>query len=248
VLIHKGELAEAETCLHEARGLFLAAGDSVGAASALWSLAHAASYDPTQLGIATRHNERALGELTRLGDRWGVARCLNTAGELARVQGELERAETHYRRAGEIMTALGAEDSASICEANVARVQVERGLTREARSQLEQSVRDFEQQGRHTALSWAHTVLLVCCAADRDWEQWDQHLVQVRTLLAQSGYLDLDIAQAAQMAADAALANEDRERACEAYQLSLAQWTALGRSEDAAKIQRKLDEIGVPVR
>ena len=244
VLMHKGELAKAEDCWHEARGLYLATGDSLGAASALWSLAHVASYDPAQLAVARRTNDRALGELTRLGDRWAVARCLNTAGELARLQGDLEPAEDYYRRAGEIMTALGAEDSASICEANVARVQIERGLVHEARPQLEQSARDFEQQGRHTALSWALTVLLVCCAADRDWPQWDQNLARVRTLLRESGYLDLDIAQAAQMAAQAALSAGDRERAREAGELSLGQWTGLRRTEDAARVQQLLDEIG----
>jgi len=245
VLMHKGELGRAEDCWHEARGLFLALGDNLGAASVLWSLALVSSYT-AQLDIAVRYNERAIGELRRLGDRWGVARCLNAAGEIARLRGELEAAADYYRQAGEIMEALGAEDWSSVCRANVARVQVELGHMREARADLEEIVRELEAQDRRTVLSWVHTVLLVCCAADRDWEEWDKNLDRIRQLLAESGYLDLDIAQVAKMAAEAALAAGNRTRAREAYELSLAQWTGLGRAEDAAKIQSTLDELREP--
>jgi hypothetical protein len=138
------------------------------------------------------------------------------------------------------MTALGAEDSASICAANVARVQVERGLHHEARPQLEQSVRDFEAQNRHNALSWALTVLLVCCAAERDWEGWGRCLGRVNQLLAESAYLDLDIGQAAQMAGDAASAAGELACAREAWELSLAQWEGLGRSAEAALVRELL--------
>lgn len=239
VLMHRGELRQAEDCWHEARGLFLAAGDRQGAASALWSLAHVASYG-AQLDIAERYNQRALAELERLGDRWGVARCLNTAGEMARLGGNLQLAEDYYRRAGEIMTALGAEDAASICLANVARVQVEQGHHREARLQLEQAVRDFEIQSRNDALTWALTVLLVCCAAERDWTSWESCLARTKQLLKESSYLDLDIGRAAQMAGDAAAAGGEPARARDAYELALSQWQGLGREADAAAVRDKL--------
>jgi tetratricopeptide (TPR) repeat protein len=242
VLMHQGELRAAEECWHEARGLYLAMRDRVGAASALWSLAHVATYG-TDLEVAQRQNERALSELVQLGDRWGVGRCLNSAGEIARLRGELEAAEDYYRRAGEIMHALGAEDSASICEANVARVLVEREHYHEARVQLEVNVRDFELQHRHNALSWALTVLLVCCAAEGDWEQWQRNMARVRELLAESAYLDLDIAEVATMAGRVALGQGGLEQAREAWELARAQWQGLGRAERVQAIEAKLREL-----
>ena len=75
-------------------------------------------------------------------------------------------------------------------------------------------------------LSLPHGVL----AMSRDLPglvETSSNLARVRTLLRESGYLDLDIAQAAQMAAQAALTAGDRERAREAGELSLGQWTGL---------------------
>lgn len=239
LLLHRGELERAERCWHEARELYQSSGDAKGAACVLWSLAHVSSYQQ-RFGLAERYNRGALEELERLGDRWSVARCLNTAGELSRYRGELDAAEQHYRRAGRIMNSLGAEDSAAICDTNVARLLIERRRFDEAREALERGAAILEDHGRLDALAWIHTALLSCCVAAADWEGFALHFDNARLLLDESRYLDLDIAEVARLAGDLAADAARAVEARQAYGLSERQWAALGRTEEAEEVRRRL--------
>jgi eukaryotic-like serine/threonine-protein kinase len=242
MLMHLGKLTDAVASLREAQALYDQAGQRAGAASVVLELGHAATY-LGRYDEAAEHTRHALEELERLGDRWGVTRCLNSRGEILRLRGDLAGAERAYREAFALARAIGAADAISVCENNVARVQVERGRYREARETLERGVVRFEQSGRADALAWAQTVLLCCLAADGEWAVWERRLDNIRRLLAETGYLDLDIARSAQMAGDLALIAGQPARAREAYELALAQWQALGRSEDAVAVRTLIESL-----
>ncbi len=244
LLMHKGELEKAGKCLREMLALCEEAGDRRGVAQALWSLAHQESY-LRDYELASAHNQAALEDLRQLGDRWGTARCLVTAGELARLRQDPAEAERCYREARDIVVAIGAVDAVAICESNVARVLAEAGRYDEAREQLERSRPKFVEQGRRDPLAWLYIVLLVCDAGEQRWEDWDAHWSEADKLLAETRYLDLDIATVAQMAG--ALAEERGRpiRARQAYLLARHQWEALGRQDEAAAVCDALDALGV---
>jgi len=238
LLVHRGELAEARNVLGESHEVYRLLGEARGVAEARWSLAHLETYfkDYDQ---ALLHNDAALEALRQWGDRWGVARCLNTAGEITRILGQLDAAERHYREARDLMSALGAKDSAAICESNIARVQAERGIYSEARVRLERSRPAFER-GRRDALAWLYVVLLMCDAGQRDWSNWDNHWSIAQSLLRESGYLDLDIPTVAEMAATLAHEAGEASRAAPLYELAHHQWTSLGHAPEAERIARFL--------
>ena len=101
------------------------------------------------------------------------------------------------------------------------------------------------EQGRRDPLAWLYIVLLVCDAGEQRWEDWDAHWSEADKLLAETRYLDLDIATVAQMAG--ALAEERGRpiRARQAYLLARHQWEALGRQDEAAAVCDALDALGV---
>jgi tetratricopeptide (TPR) repeat protein len=234
--LHEGKRTEAEACWREARDLFVSEGDSVGAASATWEIAHALTYDG-RYDEAWELNESALETMSEHGARWAVARSLNLRGEIHRLRGDLVDAERAYRGAAQVMDLIGALDGRTVCENNIARVLVERGRYHEARLQLERGAAYFEAHGRLNPLVWVRTVLLCCLAAQHEWAAWDERLENVRELLEQTGYRDLDIANAAQLAGELALAAGQPERAKAIYELALAQWDALGREEEARRVR-----------
>lgn len=235
VLLHDGKRSQAEACWREAHELFGDLGDTVGAASAIWQLAHALTYEG-RYDEAAELNERALVELSKHGARWAVARCLNLRGEIFRLRGELIDAERTYREAAQIIDLIGARDGRAICENNIARVLVERGRYHEARLQLERGAAYFEANGRLNPLAWVRTVLLCCLAAQSEWADWDARIQSVKLLLAETGYLDLDIARAAQLAGELALAAGQPQRAKDAHAIAESQWRALDRTDAADRI------------
>lgn len=87
-------------------------------------------------------------------------------------------------------------------------------------------------------------VLLVCDAGEQRWEDWDDHWAEGDTLLSDTGYLDLDIATVAQMAAALAQKRGHQGRARQAYRLAHHQWQALGREDEAGKVAEVLAALG----
>ena len=119
------------------------------AASATWQRAHAATY----LGRyedAEALNDEALLAMEAHRDRWGIGRCLNTRGEIARLRRRFDDAEQAYREASALMRRLGAEDSVVICDSNVARVLVERGRHRQRVSSSSEASRASPPVGVRT--------------------------------------------------------------------------------------------------
>jgi tetratricopeptide (TPR) repeat protein len=242
VSMHKGALERAEGCLIESLQLWRRARDRRGAAETTWALAHLMTYRK-RYDEAFDYNHEALEVIRSSGDRWSTARCLNTAGEIARVRGLLEDAEHYYRKAGEMMATIGANDSALVCECNVARVLAERGEYGQARVTLSRAVAAFERQERKNPLSWVYCVLLVCDAGERDWSAWAHHLGRALEVLQDTSYLDLDIATVAELAGNLARDAGEPKHAAAAYQLSAKQWRGLERNEDGARVEMALRQL-----
>jgi serine/threonine protein kinase/tetratricopeptide (TPR) repeat protein len=240
--MHKGELDYAARCMNEGRALGEALEDRRLVAQARWSLAHLESYRQ-HYEAARAHNDAALDDLRSLGDRWGVARCLNTAGEIARLLGELENAEQHYRDARNMLRTMGAADGAAVCDANVGRLQAERGEYADARRRLERVEPVLIEKERRNPLAWLYVVLLLCDAGERDWANWTLHWSKAEQQIEDTGYIDLDIATVAEMAASAARDAGQPIHAERAYRLALTQWLALGRDDGVARVSSQLEAL-----
>ena len=84
----------------------------------------------------------------------------------------------------------------------------------------------------------------MCETAQGIWIDWDYHLSQARVLLADSGFVDIDIAMCATEAGESAFTAGFSDRAIDAWDLAMDQWNVLDRPEDANKVQIRIREAG----
>ncbi|MCB9763734.1 MAG: tetratricopeptide repeat protein [Alphaproteobacteria bacterium] len=158
----------------------------------------------------------------RLGQRNAVANSLNVLGDIARIQGDLDTAEHHYRAAIEGYRAIGAGHEV-YSQLNLVLVLVEKGRFAEARSTTEAILAEMEDAGRRGMVAIAHVLLLPALAGLGDGAAFDRHLLDARALLDETHLLDIDLARAALRAAEALDARGDRARAARAAELALDQ-------------------------
>ena len=166
------------------------------------------------------------------GYRWGVIRCLSGIGEVHRLRGELSQAEALYRMALSRLRA-GRSAEAIALEANLGLVSLARGDHARARSTLESCLVTMGRQNRRAFVGGIHAFLLPCVALDEDWAAWDAHIAQAEALLAETDFVDVDIARMARKGADVAREKGEEARARQALVLSSLQWRGLGRRVDA---------------
>ena len=168
-----------------------------------------------------------------------MASCTNELGEVARLQGDLDSAEIHYRDALVRMDELGADD-AHVMRLNLAQVLLNRARPDEAADLLRQSLRAFEGSAHRAMTGIVHTMLLSCAAAADDWQGWDRHADAASAVLAETGWVEHDVALAARMAGDLADDAGQADRARRAWRMALAQWERLDRPDEVAQVRCRL--------
>jgi tetratricopeptide (TPR) repeat protein len=234
----RGRLAAAADGFDRARAAFIALGDAVSAGKAGLSLGEVAR-QLGRLGEAAAHVAAARGWLDAGGARWGAAECENKLGELARAAGDSTAAAVHYREAARIYRGLGS-GMALYPELNLGVVQVEDGRFDEARPVLEGVLNVFVRQGTRGMVGAGHVCLMACCAGLRDGRAFDAHADAARADLQAAGFVDVDNARLAERAGDLWAAAGDVARAAVAWRLAGAQWSALGRADDASRLDERL--------
>ena len=129
-----GVLAYADRNLDRARDHFERAleraeetGDRRVLAFGLCNLAGTSVARLDELEDATELVDRGLAEARSIGDRGLVADGLNAKGELMRLAGDLDAAETAYREALELNQAIGDRHYEAISQANLGHVALARG-------------------------------------------------------------------------------------------------------------------------
>jgi serine/threonine protein kinase/tetratricopeptide (TPR) repeat protein len=240
VLADLGQLDQAEARYKRGREEFESAGDRVGAAACTRGIGMCARH-AGRMREAEWHVEQALALYEEAGSRSGIAASLNDLGELARLGGRLAEAEERYRAALRHFDNIGSSN-AQIAAANLGLVLLERGQLTEARPILREAQEQFEAAGRRALLGITHVYLLPCAAAAGDWEAWDLHAGQAMAMLAMSGSVDPDIARIASTAAEIARKSGQLRRARQAWILAREQWSTLGRSSEAERLDATLRE------
>jgi tetratricopeptide (TPR) repeat protein len=185
-----------------------------------------------QLGEARRGYEK-------LGARAQIAICDGDLGETARLRGDLDAAEGHYRRAARMLEALGSND-AYVPRINLAFVALARGRYGEAHAMLDACLVGLSATGHGAYLPYVHAALLPCLASTGDWAGWDEHFAAARRMLGEMALVQDDLATCFELAAGLAAEAGHGARAAGAYAFARAQWIAAGKPERAARIDDAL--------
>lgn len=243
-LTDMGMLERAERSYVSARAVYQLAGDELGVARCLMGLGQVAR-KAGEVEHASSLLEAARERFLHCGSRAGLAECVTRQGEVARMRGELERAEAFYREAAGLLRAIDTATNA-LPEAHVGLILVERGQYAAARDILVPCLHAFQRQERRTLAALLHAAILPCVAFLGEWIAMDQHLLALEPLLRETGYVDLDIARLARRGGDIAWTAGERARARDAWVVSRAQWTGLGRPQEAEEIDRLLQGAPAP--
>ncbi|MEN0064054.1 MAG: protein kinase [Myxococcota bacterium] len=189
------------------------------------------------LDRARRATARARDAFRQTGHRWGLAQATERFGDIARHNRSWDEALHFYRTAASIWHALGTESAALTSDVHIALIEVERGGTVGVAGGLDQLSARARGFG-HRAL-WA-TVRLAQVVVDAKigrTKSWDHHLAEANKALAETQYVSPDIASTAELAGREAKGRGWKDRAREAFDLSLQQWMRLGREDDADRVR-----------
>ncbi|MFZ5481360.1 MAG: serine/threonine-protein kinase PknK [Myxococcota bacterium] len=195
-----------------------------------------------RLSEAARYAEEARRRFEASGFRLGVADALTNLGEIARLQGDHRLAEQCYRGALARSRSLGS-GNAAFPLVNLGLVLLEQWRWDESVGPLEEGLRILSGQRRRPFVAAVHACLMACAAGRRDWEAFERHLGEAGPLLAETGFVDLDVGRATRMAGDLCCDARQWAHARAALELALVQWRALGLHEDEADVARQLAEL-----
>ena len=169
-----------------------------------------------------------------LADTWnGIAEVHRTMGNLAHAEAAYRDSEAFFRRAG--------VDSAIVPMLN-------RGLLHLERQQYDEAGALFGViQAKLNSGAWAgmmpflHAGLLVVAGAHGCWEDWDHHEDALRASLEATPMVERDVPAPLQPAGDLAHLDGHHLMAQRVWRLAMAQWTALGDSDAADRLARRLN-------
>lgn len=180
--------------------------------------------------LGERLLQEALEDFRASGSRLNAARCANSLGELARARDDLASAETWYRAAADAWRG-DPEHRDPLPELNLALVLMQRGRPMEAEPILSECMVLFIQRAQRAMLGATTAAMLPPLAARRDWGALRLHLDQARTLLAETGLVDADIALCARLGAGQCRAAGRQDLAAELERLAESQLQAMGHSD-----------------
>jgi serine/threonine protein kinase/tetratricopeptide (TPR) repeat protein len=215
-------------------------GDQVAAGDGWIGLAEIALHQG-DTDNARRHAAKARDAYRSARHRWGLALAWEMFGEIARHSHSWDEAIHCYRAARGIWEALGTESAALLADVNIAIVQIECGNAPRVASDLDRCAARAKAFGQRSLWATVRLAQLAPVAAQGDAKTWDRYFDEGSKTLADTQLVSPDVALMAEQAARAASEQGWDERAREVLELALAQWTRLGRVEDADRVQWALE-------
>jgi eukaryotic-like serine/threonine-protein kinase len=245
-----GRRRQAYTLTHEALDRFAVLGEERAQANAMAALG-AIALAGGEADEALLWARRAMPLFEAVGARFGMASVTNTMGDALRALGRLAESEQAYRDAANRLRELGSHEHL-IPMLNLGLLLVARGCYAEASDRLETVLDAMSKAGRRGLEGALHAALLPCVAASGGWAAFDHHAKLAGTRLEHSRFVDVDVAEMAERAAELAAGQGEHGRAVAAWRIAEAQWAALGEHSrhEEARSARRVDEVaaqgGVP--
>ncbi|MFW5968688.1 MAG: tetratricopeptide repeat protein, partial [Persicimonas sp.] len=172
-----------------------------------------------------------------------AAETLFTLGDIARHEGDLERAAEAYARSVELCEGIWPSRT-YLGHLNLGLVDVERGRFSRARARFERCQEIFEESGHQILLTWTRAFLLPCLADAGRWEELEDKLDYAASKMRENEMYETDAPRTARMAARMAL-DAGREALAERLLAFAAdQWDGLDQPERAEAAREELASLG----
>jgi tetratricopeptide (TPR) repeat protein len=238
MLAGQGQLDDALAAFERFRELSARIGDKGGEAESYFQLGQV-DKQAGRLELAQVRLSQSLELFESLGARWGMAKAVNELGEIARLENRLSEAESCYRLALEKMDELGLIE-ATVPRLNLALVMIQQEKFGGAMPLIEHAHETFERSGSRARRGLTHLMLLICGVGQGHWIDWEYHMAEARGILADTGFVDVDLAMCAVTVGDLAAAQNFMLRASEAWDLALDQWLSLDRPAEAGRVRQRI--------
>lgn len=227
-------------CYRKAMELFEHAGKRSDVVDCLYGLGNLfrqrSRYDQ-----ALEHYEAARRLAASLGNIHQQAEATNGIAEIARYQGRLDDAEPMYREALEQMRRVGARD-AIVPQLNLGLTEILRENFDVALEVLDDAIPTLEREGKRVFLTWAHVHRLPCLAATKRLHDWDVAYRSTLELLRETGLLDTDVGEAAELTARIFTDQGETDRKRAMLLTAHQQWRGLDNRERAVQVSAALAE------
>ncbi|MEQ1569374.1 MAG: protein kinase [Myxococcota bacterium] len=235
-----GAFAGAEAELRAAIEVAREASDEIGLGEG-WSGLASIALRQGEIDEATRCAAKARDAFRTGRHRWGIAQTWEMFGEIARHRHSWDEATHCYKTASSMWQALGTESAVVHAELSIAMIQVECGRAQQVAGDLDRCAARAVTYGDRSLWATARVAQLAAAAQTGDAITWDRLFVDGSNTLTDTQFVSPDIALMAEQAGRAAKEQGWEERSREVFELALAQWTRLGRIEDADRVQWALD-------
>ncbi len=189
-----------------------------------------------ELTAAYEHVRAAHETCSLLGARRLIAVSLNMLGEVERKRGHLTASEEYYRQALQRHRTYGSLGGA-VTQLNLALVQIELGKYHQAHPMVQEVISTIQASGARQFLGAARLIELTCIAGRGLFDEWSSVHEEASALLEESGLVHDDLAEVSTIAARLARDAGEEDKAQQAYQLAVDQWTGLGKEERARALQ-----------
>jgi len=183
--------------------------------------------------------ERSLEAYERIGARLGVANSLNDLGDFARHDERYSAARSLYERAEAVYEACGSY-AAVYPQTNLALLALQTGALDEAEVRTRAVLAEANKRGVRGLLGGLWTVLAATAASQGRWSDFDEATREARKEFSAWGDLDFDNAWPAQLAGDEARRYGQSDRARDAYDIALEQWSGLEQLDRVAEVRRRI--------
>jgi serine/threonine protein kinase/tetratricopeptide (TPR) repeat protein len=183
---------------------------------------------------ARQHLRQVLHVSQLAGELWSMAEAHSAMGDLCRHEGENAEAQRWYAEALRRFRALGSGDL-PVVELNMSLLELADGRPDQACQRLMRCRATFSSQRRTFLLGATEIGLAAAGAALGDWEMVERATTE--GLPRVRGFVESDLAWLAEQAGTSAARGGRADLAAPLLELAREQWLAMGRAEDARRVE-----------
>ncbi len=193
----------------------------------------------SQLDTAEDLAHEIFERATQWRDRQVRSSALNALGEIARFQGDYEKARDFYAQALRENEARGGEVGATMSRLNVATTELHLEEYEGAECQFRELLDKAEQTGFRPQRLSAALGMLVCAAVKEDRSLWDDMMQRAESSLDEDDFRYEDHAELAELAAARADAAGWQDRRARAFELAEQFWSDVGKQDEAKRVREQ---------